>query len=60
MPAPLQKLRTLVDIDLPGDEDLSALQARLHDHGVTTRHDGRTLSFEDPWNTLIRVTSAEQ
>ena len=49
-----------VDIDLPGDEDLSALEARLHDHGVTTRHDGRTLSFEDPWNTLIRVTSAEQ
>ncbi|WP_206214020.1 VOC family protein [Corynebacterium qintianiae] len=49
-----------VDIDVPRDEDLSALAARLKGHGLPTRHDGRTLSFEDPWNTLIRVTSAEQ
>lgn len=44
-----------VDIDVPADDDVAALQARLKDHRITTRHDGRTLSFEDPWNTTIRV-----
>ncbi|SDL73736.1 catechol 2,3-dioxygenase [Corynebacterium mycetoides] len=47
-----------VDIDVQRDDDLAALEARLKDHGLATRNDGRTLSFEDPWNTVIRVTSA--
>ncbi|WP_309066398.1 VOC family protein [Microbacterium sp.] len=48
-----------VDIDVPTPEDVAALQSRLKDHRIATRHDGRTLSFEDPWNTTIHVTAAE-
>jgi catechol 2,3-dioxygenase len=48
-----------VDIDVPTADDVAALQARLNDHRITTRHDGRTLSFEDPWNTTIHVKAAE-
>ena len=44
-----------VNIDLPTAEDVAALQARLTDHRVPTRHDGAVLRFEDPWNTLIQV-----
>ncbi|MGX5357138.1 VOC family protein [Kocuria sp. KH4] len=44
-----------VNIDLPAAEDVAALQARLADHRVPTRHDGAVLRFEDPWSTLIQV-----
>ncbi|WP_424348310.1 VOC family protein [Kocuria sp. CH-021] len=44
-----------VNIDLPGADDVAALEARLADHRVPTRHDGAVLRFEDPWNTLIQV-----
>lgn len=47
-----------VDIDVPGEDDRTALEARLRDHGVKSRNDGRTLAFNDPWNTLIRVKAA--
>lgn len=47
-----------VDIDVPTEEDRAALAARLTDHGVTARDDGRTLEFNDPWNSLIRVKAA--
>lgn len=49
-----------VDIDVPSPDDVDALQARLSHHRIATRHDGRTLSFEDPWNTTIHVTAPEQ
>lgn len=48
-----------VDIDVPTTDDVAALQARLEDHHIATRNDGRTLSFEDPWNTTIHVKAAE-
>ncbi|MDR7330618.1 VOC family protein [Corynebacterium guangdongense] len=47
-----------VDIDVPTEDDRAALAARLKDHGVTSRDDGRTLEFNDPWNSLIRVKAA--
>lgn len=46
-----------VDIDVPTTDDLDALRSRLVDHRVITRYDGKTLSFEDPWNTTIHVTT---
>ncbi|MCC5672054.1 VOC family protein [Kocuria rhizophila] len=47
-----------VNIDLPTGEDIAALEERLTDHRVTTRHDGAVLRFEDPWGTLIQVAQA--
>ncbi|PLC11703.1 glyoxalase [Kocuria flava] len=47
-----------VNIDLPGAEDVAALQERLAHHGVATRHDGAVLRFEDPWRTLVEVAAA--
>lgn len=47
-----------VNLELPGAQDIAALQERLTDHGVATRHDGAVLRFEDPWGTLIQVAQA--
>ena len=47
-----------VNIDLPTADDVTALQARLEDHRIPTRHDGAVLRFEDPWHTLIQVGAA--
>ncbi|MGW8591991.1 VOC family protein [Dietzia sp. NPDC055340] len=47
-----------VNIDLPDDDDVAALQQRLVDHRIEVRHDGRTLRFDDPWGTLIQVAPA--
>ncbi|MHC5558996.1 VOC family protein [Kocuria sp. U4B] len=44
-----------VNIDLPTADDVAALEARLRDHRITTRHDGAVLRLEDPWSTLIQV-----
>lgn len=44
-----------VNLDLPDDDDVAALQQRLVDYRIEVRHDGRTLRFEDPWGTLIQV-----
>ena len=44
-----------VNIDLPDDDDVAALQERLADHRIEVRHDGRTMRFDDPWGTLIQV-----
>ncbi|WP_030014892.1 VOC family protein [Curtobacterium sp. S6] len=49
----------LVDIDVPHDDAVAAVRERLADHRISSRHDGRTLSFEDPWNTTIRLKVAE-
>ena len=49
-----------VDIDVPTDDDLKALEVRLRDHRIPTQNDGRTLSFEDPWKTAIKVKVAEE
>ena len=47
-----------VDIVVPGSDDLASLGERMSHHGIATRHDGQTLSFDDPWANLIRVTAA--
>ncbi len=46
-----------VDIDVPTPDDVAALTERLTHYGIQTRDDGRTVSFDDPWANLIRVTS---
>ena len=46
-----------VDIQVPTADDLGSLTERLGHYGVATRDDGQTVSFDDPWANLIRVTS---
>jgi catechol 2,3-dioxygenase len=48
-----------VDIVVPSADDLGALAERMKHFGVPTRDDGRTLSLDDPWANLLRVTTAE-
>lgn len=48
-----------VDVRVPTVDDVDALIDRMKHHGVQTRDDGRTVSFDDPWANLIRVTAAQ-
>lgn len=45
-----------LEIALPDADAQGALAERLADHGVATRHDGRTIAFSDPWGTEILAT----
>ena len=47
-----------IDIRVPSTDDVGALTERLQHFGVATRDDGQTVSFDDPWANLIRVTAA--
>jgi catechol 2,3-dioxygenase len=47
-----------VDIRVPSTDDIGALGERLAHFGNAVRDDGQTVSFDDPWNNLIRVTTA--
>jgi catechol 2,3-dioxygenase len=47
-----------IDILVPGTDDVGALTERMTDHGIETRDDGRTVTFEDPWANLITVKTA--
>lgn len=47
-----------VSIVVPTAQDVDALAERLRRHGITARHDGRTLRFEDPWKSLLEVSAA--
>ena len=47
-----------IDIVVPSADDLGALQERMKHFGVSTRDDGQTVSIDDPWANLIRVTAA--
>lgn len=47
-----------VDIDVPTEEERLALEERLKHHKIKTRNDGRTLEFNDPWNSIIRVKAS--
>lgn len=49
-----------VAIQLPTPDDLGALHERLTAARITARHDGRTLTFDDPWKNEIAVTVSEQ
>ncbi|MGX1702226.1 VOC family protein [Microbacterium sp. NPDC055357] len=48
-----------VDLALPHDDALGELGERLAFAGVATRDDGRTLSFDDPWNNALHATAPE-
>ncbi|MCY7324766.1 MAG: VOC family protein [Microbacteriaceae bacterium] len=47
----------VVNIVVPDAEGLGAVGERLTRFGHEVSHDGQTLSFDDPWRNLIRVTS---
>ncbi len=47
-----------IDLALPGADALGALGERLRDHGFAVRDDGRTLSFDDPWDNALHATAA--
>jgi catechol 2,3-dioxygenase len=47
-----------IDIRVPGADDIGSLAERLGHFGVQTRDDGQTVSFDDPWNNLIKVSAA--
>lgn len=47
-----------VDIDVPSADDVGELSERMRHYGIDARDDGRTVSFEDPWANLVRVTAA--
>ena len=49
-----------VNIDVPNEDDRLALAARLAERQISMRDDGRTLEFNDPWNSLIRVKVGEK
>jgi catechol 2,3-dioxygenase len=57
-----RRARTLglgqVDILVPAVDDIGALGERMSHYGIGTRDDGKTVSFDDPWGNVIRVTSA--
>jgi catechol 2,3-dioxygenase len=46
-----------VDIRVPTTDDIGSLTERLQHFGVRTADDGQTVSFDDPWANLIRVTA---
>jgi len=47
-----------VDIRVPSADDLGQLTERLSHFGHEVRDDGQSVSFDDPWNNLIRVGTA--
>jgi catechol 2,3-dioxygenase len=48
-----------VGIVVPTPDDVGALTERMSHFGVETRNDGQTVSFDDPWANLIRVSAAQ-
>jgi catechol 2,3-dioxygenase len=46
-----------VDLALPDPDSLGEIGERLRDHGFQVRDDGRSLSFDDPWNNLLVATA---
>jgi catechol 2,3-dioxygenase len=47
-----------VDIQVPSADDVGALTERMKHFGVEARDDGQSVSFDDPWANLLRVTVA--
>ena len=46
-----------VDIQVPSADDVGALSERMRHYGVEARDDGQTVSFDDPWANLIKVST---
>ncbi len=47
-----------IDIEVPGADDVTELSERMRHFGIEARDDGQTVSFDDPWANLIRVTAS--
>ncbi len=47
-----------VDLVLPDTDALGDLTERLRHHGTTVRDDGRSVSFDDPWNNALTAVVA--
>ncbi|WP_344093173.1 VOC family protein [Microbacterium deminutum] len=47
-----------VNLALPDTDAVGELGERLRHHGLAVRDDGRTLTFDDPWNNLLVASSA--
>jgi catechol 2,3-dioxygenase len=48
-----------IDIQVPTTDDIGAMVERMKHNGMQIRDDGQTVSVDDPWANLIRVTAAE-
>ncbi len=46
-----------IDLTVPDEEAVGALRERLTSSSVPWYDDGRTLTFEDPWNNALRITA---
>jgi catechol 2,3-dioxygenase len=46
-------------IIVPSTDDVGSIHERMTHYNVETRHDGQTLSFDDPWANRIRVQAAD-
>lgn len=47
-----------VDLALPTPDALGELNERLIHFGTQVADDGRTLSFSDPWNNILKAQVA--
>jgi catechol 2,3-dioxygenase len=47
-----------IGIVVPQSDDVDALAERMAHYGVQTRNDGQSVSFDDPWANLIKVSVA--
>jgi catechol 2,3-dioxygenase len=46
-----------IDLALPDADALGELSERLRHYGTPLRDDGRTISFEDPWNNALHASA---
>jgi catechol 2,3-dioxygenase len=49
-----------VSVRVPSTDDLGALSERLTARGVQVADTGQEVTFNDPWNNLVRVTVPQQ
>lgn len=47
-----------IDLALPDADALGELSERLAHYGTPLRNDGRTVSFDDPWNNVLHASAA--
>lgn len=47
-----------VAIEVPGGDDLGAIEERLVSRRIAVKNTGRTLIFEDPWKNEIKVSAS--
>ncbi|MGY6498760.1 MAG: VOC family protein [Microcella sp.] len=47
----------LVDIVLPSADAVGALTERMRDHRIQLADDGQTVTLDDPWGNMLRVTA---